>query len=71
MVSYLTREGWGARKAGKMDPLHTPVEYVIVSHTAQVATPCYTTEDCCSTVRDIQNFNMDQSGTHYTNNITQ
>lgn len=45
-----------------MDHLHLPVEYVIISHTAQVTTPCATTDDCCATVKEIQEVSMDHSG---------
>lgn len=60
LVSYITPSGWGARHPGHMDPLTTPVDYVIITHTAQVTTPCYTTDECCMTVKAIQAFHMDE-----------
>lgn len=60
MVGYLTREGWGSRKPGPMDRLMLPVEYIVVSHTAQITTPCKTTDDCCATVRRLQQISMDK-----------
>ncbi len=45
-----------------MDHLKTPVNYVIITDTSQVTTPCYTTDECCMTVRVIEDLHMDKFG---------
>ena len=66
LLSYMTRDGWGASKPDykHLDHLRTPVEYAIITHTAQVLLPCSTTDECCMTVKEIQKLHMTKAGKH-------
>ncbi|XP_006825027.1 peptidoglycan-recognition protein SC2-like [Saccoglossus kowalevskii] len=54
---FIDRSEWGARDPVSRTNLDTPVQYVIVHHTAM--NRCYTMEECKAQMRAIQNFHMD------------
>ncbi|XP_077997885.1 peptidoglycan-recognition protein SC2-like [Glandiceps talaboti] len=56
----VSREDWGARPAAKHDNMTTPVQYVILHHTAWDR--CYTKDDCSAEMRRVQHFHMDDYG---------
>ncbi|KAK2188719.1 hypothetical protein NP493_124g04037 [Ridgeia piscesae] len=61
IVMYMRRDGWGAvEPREERVPLKTPVQYVIISHTALLGR-CTTTEKCCRDARKVQKFNMETS----------
>ncbi|XP_050353194.1 peptidoglycan-recognition protein LB-like [Nymphalis io] len=55
---FTTREQWQARPAKQKLPLPSPVPFVVIHHSF---TPpvCHDNEQCCQSMRGMQNFHMD------------
>ncbi|KAG8229695.1 hypothetical protein J437_LFUL015023 [Ladona fulva] len=56
--SIVSRSVWGAREPNGTTVMTTPVEYVIVHHTA--TGNCSSTDSCSRILRDIQKYHMDE-----------
>ena len=56
-ISYISRKGWGAKPSkddhGGLKPLRRHREFAVISHSAATG-QCSTTDDCCNTVRTVQ-----------------
>ncbi|XP_059476113.1 peptidoglycan-recognition protein LC-like [Neocloeon triangulifer] len=57
---YYSRIDWLAQPVDVSDPLHHPVEFVIISHSA--TNPCYNHTQCVLQVRKIQMFHIESFG---------
>ncbi|KAG6446804.1 peptidoglycan-recognition protein LB [Manduca sexta] len=58
---FVTRSGWNARTPKEKTPLNFPVPYVVIHH-SYMPPACYNREACCTAMRGMQNFHMDDHG---------
>ena len=52
-----TREDWGAAPPTDVEPIKTPVPYVIIHHT-YIPGACNTTAQCKATMKSMQNYHI-------------
>ncbi|CAM5122401.1 peptidoglycan recognition protein 1-like [Natator depressus] len=58
--TIVSRSQWGGRTPRNRVPLRTPVQYVVLHHTA--GNRCFTPASCSQQVKGIQNYHMDKRG---------
>lgn len=58
---YFSRSQWNARCPQQVQPLHTPVPYVVIHH-SYIPAACYSSEECAKAMRSMQDFHMDGHG---------
>ncbi|CAH0595323.1 unnamed protein product [Chrysodeixis includens] len=55
---FVSRAQWHARKPNKVELLPNPVPYVVIHH-SYIPPACHDRKECCSAMKHMQNFHMD------------